>query len=75
MWHCVMGEGFRFKISCFQRRFLCVYYGQMGVLCFESRAASQEDVKVVSTRISSRSTEYFAFQEDSTWSTLAIQDC
>ena len=35
-WHCVMGEGFGFEISCHQRYLLHVYYGQTGILCFKA---------------------------------------
>lgn len=35
-WHCVMGEGFGFDITC-QRKFLLhVYYGQAAILCYKS---------------------------------------
>ncbi len=34
-WHCVIGEGFGFNVTCQQSHLLHVYYGQTGILCYK----------------------------------------
>ena len=34
-WHCIIGEGFGFDISCQRKYLLHVYYGFCGVLCYK----------------------------------------
>jgi len=34
-WHCAIGEGFGFDITCHRTFLLHVYYGQAGVLCYK----------------------------------------
>jgi dynein light chain 4 len=34
-WHCVIGEGFGFDITCQRRYLLHVYYGQAAILCYK----------------------------------------
>lgn len=34
-WHCVIGEGFGFDISCQRRYLLHIYYGMVGIVCYK----------------------------------------
>jgi dynein light chain 4 len=34
-WHCIIGEGYGFDISCERRYLLHVYYGNIGILCYK----------------------------------------
>ena len=34
-WHCIIGEGYGFDISCERRYLLHVYYGTIGILCYK----------------------------------------
>ena len=34
-WHCSVGEGFGFDITCQNRYLIYVFYGSVGVLCYK----------------------------------------
>ena len=34
-WHCVVGEGFGFEITCQRKYLLHIYYGKAGILCYK----------------------------------------
>ena len=35
-WHCIIGEGFGFDVTCQRKYLLHIYYGCTGVLCYKS---------------------------------------